>query len=203
MRTSLNSHDEFLLTLMRLRLGKLNEDVGDRFDISPTKSSFTFTIWINLLSKLLKNVVAYLPRKAIRDNLPEAFIKTDNNKCRAILDSAEVFIERPKPLDCQAATWSDYKHHHTIKFLVGISPSVFITFLSSCYGGRASDKFITKDSGFYDLLERDDVVMADRGFHIQEGLLLTFCNLQVPPGAQTKTHMTKKEVQKTKEIANL
>ena len=86
------------------------------------------------------------------------------------------------------------KHHNTIKFLVGISPSGFITFLSSCYGGRASDKFITKDSGFYDLIQRDNVVMADRGFQIQEDLLLHFCILQVPPGARTNTQMTKKEL---------
>ena len=103
MPTSLNPHDEFLLTLMRLQLGLLN-DVADRFDISPTKSSFIFTTWIKLLSKLLKNLVVWLPREAIRDNLPEAFIKTGNNKCRVILDCAEVFIERPKSLDCQAAT---------------------------------------------------------------------------------------------------
>ena len=87
------------------------------------------------MSKLLKNLVAWLLRKAIRDNLPEAFIKIGNNKSRVILDCAEVFIERPKPLDCQAATWSDYKHHNIIKFLVGISPSSIITFLSPCYGG--------------------------------------------------------------------
>ena len=42
MPTSLNPHDEFLLTLIRLRLGLLNEDVADRFDISPTDSSFIF-----------------------------------------------------------------------------------------------------------------------------------------------------------------
>ena len=118
------------------------------------------------MSKLFKNLVACLPREAIRNNLPEAFIKTENNKCRVILDCPEVFFERPKLLDGQAATWSDYKHHNTIKFLVGISSSGFITFLSSCYGGRASDKFITKDSGFYDLLEHDDVVMANRSFQI-------------------------------------
>ena len=105
-------------------------------------------------------------------------------------------------MDFQAATWSDYKHHNTIKSLIGISPSGFITFLSSGYGGRASDKFITKDRGFYDLLESDDVVMADRGLQIQEDLLLHFCNLQVPPGARTKSQMTKK-VQKTKETTNL
>ena len=52
---------------MRLRLGLLNEDVADGFDISPTKSSFIFTTWIKLLSKLLKILVAWLPRDAIRD----------------------------------------------------------------------------------------------------------------------------------------
>ena len=42
MTTSLNLHEEFPSTLMRLRLGLLNEDVADCFDISPTKSSFIF-----------------------------------------------------------------------------------------------------------------------------------------------------------------
>ena len=45
--------------------------------------------------------------------------------------------------------------------------------------------------------------MADRGFQIQEDILLHFCNLQVRPGARAKSQMTKKEVQKTKETANL
>ena len=80
-------------------------------------------------------------------------------------------IERPKSLLNQASTWSDYKHHNTIKFLDGITPSGYISFLSDCYGGRSSDKFITTDSGFYDLLERDDEVMADRGFQIKEELM--------------------------------
>ena len=75
MPTSLNPHDEFLLTLMRLRLGLFNEDVADRFNISPTKSSFIFITLIKLLSKLLKKLVAWLPREARRDNLPEAFIE--------------------------------------------------------------------------------------------------------------------------------
>ena len=75
MPTSLNPHDEFLLTLMRLRLGLFNEDVADRFNISPTKSSFIFITLIKLLSKLLKKLVAWLPREARRDNLREAFIE--------------------------------------------------------------------------------------------------------------------------------
>ena len=187
-------------------MGLLNEDVAHRLDISPTKSFFIFLTWIKSLSKLLKNLLVWLPREAIQDNLPGAFIKLGIKqllKLGIIIDFGEGFIDRPKLLDCQAATCSDYKRHKTIKILVGISPSGFITFLSLCYGGRASDNLITKDNGFYDLLERDHVVEADRGFQIQEDLLLRSCNLQVPSGARTKSQMTKKEVQKTRETTNL
>ena len=132
--------------------------------------------------------------------MPEAFIKTGSNKCRVILDCTDVFTERPKSLNCQAATCSDYKYHNTIKSLVGYSPTCFITFLNSCYGCRASDNFIPKDSGFYNLLERDHVVMADCGFWIQEDLLLHYCNLLVPPGAWTKSQMTKKMYRRQKKL---
>ena len=135
-----------------------------------------------------------------RSNLPSVFIKAGYKKCCVILDCAEVFIERPKSLINQACTWSEYKHHNTIKFLVGISPTGYITFLSDCYGGRASDRYIVKDSGFYDLLEREDMVMADRGFQIHEELLLRFCSLQVPPGARAKSQMTTDECKKAKDI---
>ena len=104
MLTSLKPYGEFLLRLIRLRMGLLNKDVADRFDKSPTKSSFIFTSWIKLQSKLLKNLVACLPREAIRDNFPKAFIKSGNNKCRVILYCARNFTEGPKVLDCQAAT---------------------------------------------------------------------------------------------------
>ena len=108
-----------------------------------------------------------------------------------------------KSINNQATTWSDYKHHNTIKFLIGIAPNGYITFLSKCYGGRTSDKYVTNDSGFYDLLERDDEVMANRGFQIKEELLLRYCSLTVPPGARVKSQMTSGECKKTKDVANL
>ena len=99
-------------------------------------------------------------------------------------------------MDCQATTWSDYKHHNTIKFFENISPSGFITFLRSCYGGQTSNKSITKNNGFYYRLERDDVIMADR--HIPEDLLLHFCNLQVPLVSRKKESDDKKRGTKDK-----
>ena len=145
----------------------------------------------------------WLPREPIREHMPDCFRKLGYYKCRVILDCTEVFIERPKSLLAQALTWSDYKHHNTVKFLVGIAPNGYLTFVSDCYGGRSSDKFITHDSMFFDLLERDDQVMADRGFQIKEDLLLHFCSLAIPPGARVKSQFTGKEVKDTKEVANL
>ena len=198
-KRKLSHKDEFFLTLMRLQLGLLNEDIADRFGISPAFSSSFFTTWIRVLSKLLGHaLMTWLPQEAVRSNLPGVFIKAGYKKCRVILDCAEVFIERPKSLINQACTWSEYKHHNTIKFLVGISPTGYITFLSDCYGGRASDRYIVKDSGFYDLLERENMVMADRGFQIHDELLLRFCILQVPPGARAKSQMTTDECKKKK-----
>ena len=116
------------LTLMRLRLGLVNEDIADRFGISPTLSSRIFTTWMRVLSKLLGHaLITWLPEEAVLSNLPGVFIKAGYKRCRVMLDWTEVFIERPKSLINQACTWSEYKHHNAIKFLVGISPTGYIT----------------------------------------------------------------------------
>ncbi len=144
----LSKKDPFLLVLMKLRLGLLNNDLPCRFDISPASCSVIFTSWIKLLSKVLGTpLVAWLPREVIRSNLPKSF-EGKYKKTRCIIDCTEVYIKRPKSLENQAKTWSDYKKHNTIKVLVAIAPSGFITYVSKSYGGRASDQFICQDSGF-------------------------------------------------------
>ncbi|XP_065671828.1 uncharacterized protein LOC136089697 [Hydra vulgaris] len=167
----LSHKEEFLMTLMRLRLGLLNEDIADRFDISKALCSNIFTTFIRIIAYILGNaIIVWLPSESLYN---------------------------------QAVTWSDYKHHNTVKVLIGIAPNGYITFLSKCYGGRASDKFITSDSGFYNLLERGDEVMADRGFQIREELLFCYCSLSVPPGARVKSQMTATECKKTTDVKNL
>ena len=54
-----------------------------------------------------------------------------------------------------------------------------LSFLSKCWGGRVSDKEITDKSGFYDKLEYGDLVLADRGFLIQE-LAVRGASLAIP-----------------------
>ena len=63
------------------------------------------------------------------------------------------------------------RKHYIVKFLLRI-PCGAIAFLSKCWGGRATDKFITMKSGFLGLLEPGDVVLADRGFDIHEDVAI-------------------------------
>ena len=55
----------------------------------------------------------------------------------------------------------------TKPFLIGISPSGVVTFVSKLYPGSTSDKELTRQSG---LLEYGDSIMDDRGFDILQDL---------------------------------
>ncbi len=188
-----------LLVLMRLRLGILIHDLAIRFNISVASCSGIFTTWIKFLSSTLaKALVFWLPKETIISNLPEFFKTAGYSKTRCIIDCTEIYIERPKSLHVQATTWSDYKKHNTAKYLIAISPTGYIIFLSDGYGGRTSDVFICQDSSFYRKLEYGDEIMADRGFQILEDLLHYYCTLSIPPGARLKDQITAAECKKNK-----
>ena len=198
----LSSEQEFLLVMMRLRMGLTVPDLAFRFQVSAGLVSQIFATWIRLVAKELKWLIMWPSKVDIRRSLPESFKKWFP-KVRTIIDCTEVFIETPSSLDVQAMCWSEYKHHTTIKFFVAISPSGLIMYVSPCYGGRASDKFIVKDSGFLNFLEPYDHVMADRGFKIRDELAPLQVMLTIPPSASNNMQMCGKDVKSTSRIANV
>ena len=66
----------------------------------------------------------------------------------AIIDASEIFVETPSDLALQSTSWSSYKHHKTLKFLVAYTPNGSILFISSLYLGSISDPALTRDCGF-------------------------------------------------------
>ena len=173
------------MMMMRLCMGLLVEDLAFR-----------------LMCKELAWLIVWPSKATVRKNLPRCFHKW-YSKVRCIIDCSEVFIETPSSLDIQAQCYSDYKHHTTVKFLVGITPNGLFSYVSDCYGGRASDKHIAMDSGFLDSVEPYDEIMADRGFKIREILMTRMASLAIPPNAQTNMQLTSADVQSTSRVANV
>ena len=120
----------------------------------------------------------------------------------AIIDASEIFLETPKNPVLQKLTWSQYKHHNTAKILVAITPNSFITFVSKAYPGSISDKKITNLSKFLEIPPMYSVVMADKGFNIDEECTNHFLYINKPPGKRGAYQMLLDDIQKTKEVAN-
>lgn len=164
----LSLQEEFFSVLYRLQTGHLLEECSLRFGVSSSQFSRNFTTWINLLSMELE----LLCKNAEPDEdvgLASCFKPFPN--LRVILDCTELFSETPSSVEYHKQTHSNYKHHSTIKFLVGIHPSGAVTYISKAYPGKSSDKQITQESlDLIDSLIPGQKVMVDRGFTIEEDL---------------------------------
>ena len=194
------THENHLL-LVLLRHGYVSKDLALRFNINVTNISNIFRTYLKALSDILRNFIVWPEREALRRNLPSSFKKFKN--CVCIIDCTEVFIERPFNLNARAQTFSNYKSRNTIKYLVGITPSGAVSFLSAGWGGRASDKEITLNSGFLDKVTFGDCVLADRGFLIEEELATRGAVLRIPAFTRGKAKMSAKDVDMSRQIAHV
>lgn len=200
-KRNLSCKDEFILTLMKLRLGLTNEFLSNLFGISAGTCSSIVNTWITFLACQLKCLVFWPDRNQIRGFMPKS-LRQKYPSLRCTIDCSETFIERPRDLKLQACTWSDYKKHNTLKYLVAITPDGMISFISNAWGGRATDRYIVQKSGFLDLIEPYDLILADRGFTIREDLLFRNATLEIPPPSAGLQQMSRSNVIKTKKIAN-
>ena len=122
-----------------------------------------------------------------------------------IIDCFEVFIEKPTNLLAREQTFSSYKHHNTIKILIGITPQGTVSFVSETWGGRTSDKYLTENCGFLNKLLPEDIVMADRGFTITESVGLQQAKLLIPAFTKGKSQLDPVDVhvEQTRGIASV
>jgi hypothetical protein len=81
-------------------------------------------------------------KEDVMRTLPKVF-KPKYRNARTIIDCMEIFIGSPRNFTARAIKWSKYKHHNIVKYLVWITPSGAISFISRAFGGRTSDKIVT------------------------------------------------------------
>ena len=199
---SLPLEDELVMVLMRLRLRLLLEDLSSRFGVTASFTSRCFQKWLEVMYHRLNFLIKWPLREVIKENMPSTFKQLYPN-CICIIDCSEIFIETPKKYEARSITYSNYKRHNTVKFLIGITPCGSISFLSECWGGRVSDKVLTQESGFLHLIEPGDVILADRGFTIADDLAVYGAKLEIPAFTRGKTQLSQRDVEYSKQLSTV
>lgn len=101
---------------MRIRQNISQGDLACRFSIEQPSVSRIINQWIPMLATVLSDLIVW-PRTCIGPSKPP-YNHLPNSV--AIIDGTEIFIQRPTNLSTQKSSYSDYKSHTTVKYLVGI-----------------------------------------------------------------------------------
>ncbi|XP_068697263.1 uncharacterized protein [Montipora foliosa] len=206
---SLDVEDEFLLVLMKLRLGLTNTDLPVRFNVSEGTVSKVVTTWINYLYVRLGDLKIWPHRNVIIANMPASFKEKYPNTI-IIIDATELRMQTPSSLLRQSLSYSSYKSTNTFKSLIGVDAKGGIIFVSQLYTGSISDKEIVIRSGFLNTLKDkltvgeilySDAVMADKGFDIGDELNKVNLHLNIPPFLQNQSAFSEGDVIKTQTVA--
>ena len=117
-----------------------------------------------------------------------------SNSCRIVLD-----YEVPTSMETRSATFSYYKQRHTFKRLIDVAPNRLITWASSLYRNCTSDKEIVRHCGVLEMMKPCDLIIADKGFLIQN-MLPPNVYLILPPFL-TQSQFTRPQAELTVRIA--
>lgn len=124
-----------LLFLMKIKLGITYSALAVFFGIHGTTVARIFSDTLSVLSVQTKDFIFWPSKRTVQSLLSKAF-KINYPNCRSIIDCTEIRVEQPSTAEQRVYLYSRYKSCYTIKFLVSITPSGMINFLSKCYGGR-------------------------------------------------------------------
>ncbi|KAJ8037752.1 hypothetical protein HOLleu_18645 [Holothuria leucospilota] len=70
-------------------------------------------------------------------------------------------------------------------------------------GGRVSDKYLVEHSDFLGKLDAGDIILADRGFNIDDSVGVFGCEIKYPVFTKGKKKLSGEEVEETRRITNV
>ncbi len=76
-------------------------------------------------------------------------------------------------------------------------------FISKGWGGRVSDRYLTENCGILDNLLPGDLVLADRGFNVQDAAGLYCAEVKLPPFTKGKKQLSKHEVDRARQLSRV
>ncbi|XP_040079265.2 uncharacterized protein LOC120850716 [Ixodes scapularis] len=199
-RAALPARDRVIMTMMALKHALTFDFLSNIFGVSPSTASATVRNTAELLAVFLRNAITWPSKDEVLHNMSVCLQKYSH--VSIVLDCTKIPVGTSKCLKCRISTYSHYKKGHTIKYMVGVSPAGLITYISSGYGGRASDKAMFDQSGLVDkLLPGIDHIMVDKEFLIDSTCETRLNAVVRPPFLHAKKLLSKAEALATKSIA--
>ena len=177
---SLGFENSVLLTVMKLRHNMTTDVLSVLFDVSRTSAGDAFRCTVRILSSVFKQIEKWPTYREL-------------GKPTVIIDCTEIKIDRPADPTLQSDTYSTYKGHNTVKVLIGITLEGGISFVSDAFAGSTSDQKIFVKCGIVELLLPGDIVMADRGFNVQDYLATKDVRLVTPTFLKGKQQLTERD----------
>jgi hypothetical protein len=159
----LTREQKMALFLMKLKLNLSFTVLSALFCVRGETASLWFYSTLQAMATLARKGVWWFDRATVKARMPAAFCALYPN-ARCTIDASEIHCQKPSSRKQRVQMYSHYKSTFTVKFLVGCAPSGEVTFISRAFGGRTTDTEITVQSGFVDLVEPGDVILADKGF---------------------------------------
>ena len=176
----IDAENAFFLTLYKLRRGTPDAELGFHFGMSDRQVGVIFATWINFLFFEMKDW-GISPRDRVESDV------------QLILDCTEMKIAQPADPVWQQMTYSNYKGTNTMKTLVGIDAKGMVNFVSDAFGGAYSDRAILEKSGVLNYLCPGDVLLVDRGFHIEDMCAARGLIVNAPATMRGRTQLTPRE----------
>ena len=196
---SISYEDQIFITLMKVRQNYTQLHLAQLFHCSvATISNIVITFTHVLHEILFDDLMTSIPsREKNKISAPSSFWQFGS--CRIVIDCTDIEVAAPGLMSQQNATYSSYRGMYSFKVIVGVAPNGVITYVSRLYPGSISDEAIVQQSGLLNHLTAGDMILADKGFLIQDIVPNGVC-VNIPPFLNNGT-FTESEAKTTKAIA--
>jgi len=199
---SIDFESAVLLFMMRVTCAFDFDHLAYLFGVKTSKTArVTFQRMLLSLNAMFEHSYFNLMWESKLTNAPAMKCMEDFPSCLLTLDCTEFFIQTPRRSALGKLTWSSYKHHHTVKVLVGLNRAGEVAFVSPCYPGRASDKQIITFTKILEQLPPGCSIMVDKGFLIADLASKYGINIVMPPMVSSTQQLSKEKLASGRKIA--
>ncbi|XP_046863587.1 uncharacterized protein LOC124457366 [Xenia sp. Carnegie-2017] len=164
---------------MKVRQNYTQLHLTQLFHCSVATISYIVITFTHVLHEILFDLMTSIPsREKNKISAPSSFRQFES--FRIVIDCTDIEVAALGLMSQQNATYLSYRGMNSFKEIVGVAPNGVITNVSRLYPGSISDKAIVQQSGLLNHLTAGDMILADKGFLIQDVVPHGVC-VNIPP----------------------